>query len=281
MDPDEAAAPASHAEERRVSLDAADTRLMHLGFRLGHGGIHSSRSIMLRDLTQLLASTPPDATARAYRTAIMAENVLGKATASNRLHAYEKLHALYGIDPSIVLFRCFRQLWDRSEVGRPVLALLLACARDPLLRSSVQVILTARHAEPIQPDRFVRAIVEALPGRFSSTNLAAIGNRLCFSWAQSGHLTGGSPRTRARAAPSPTALVYALILGKLTGTRGWLLFSSLWVRLLDAPLEELYQMSATAAQWGLMDFRRVGDVVEARFPSLLRPEEEGVISEPY
>jgi hypothetical protein len=66
-------------------------RSAQFGLRYGDRGTHGSRSIMLPDLRQLLASTAVDAVYEDYQTAIMEENVLGKGTASTRLWSWKKL----------------------------------------------------------------------------------------------------------------------------------------------------------------------------------------------
>ena len=235
---------------------------------------------MLGDLRQLLAGAPVHATIDSYRAAIVEENALGKATASTRLESWKKLRTLYGLDPRITVFRCFRKLWEESAAGRPLLALLLACARDPILRSSAPVILESREGELVGPQDFAKVTAEIAPDRFSPTNLKAIGNRLCSSWTQSGHLTGGTVRTRTHPTVSPDAVVYALFLGRLTGIRGQLLFTSFWAKLLDPPPETLYRLAAVAAQRGWIDLRRAGAVMEVRFPKLLTREEQEAVGEP-
>src|SRR5437016_3930716 len=117
------------------------TRSTQFGFRYGERGTHGSRSMMLPELRQLLASTAIDAAYEDYRAAIMEENVLGKGTASTRLWSWKKLRELYGLHPSLAVFRCFRHLWRTDSAGRPLLAILCACARDPLLKASAAVIL--------------------------------------------------------------------------------------------------------------------------------------------
>src|SRR6266508_3480066 len=128
------------ASDGRQRAQGASTRF---GFRCGERGTHGSRSIMLADLRQLLAATPIGAAYDDYRVAIMENNVLGKGTASTRLWSWKKLRELYALDPSLAVFRCFRQLWEADVPGRPLLAVLCACARDPLLRMSAVVILQA------------------------------------------------------------------------------------------------------------------------------------------
>jgi hypothetical protein len=253
------------------------------GFRYGERGTHGSRSIMLADLRQLLASTPVEAAYDDYRAAIMDENVLGKGTASTRLWSWKKLRELYGLDSRLAVFRCFRQLWDwdTDSAGRPLLAILCASARDPLLRKSATVILRATVGSVVGPDDFSRAIREAAPDRFSAMNMKAIGNRTCSSWTQSGHLSEGKTRRRTRPAVSPEATVYALVLGRLTGARGPLLFATFWTALLDTPRDTLYELAAVASQRGLIDLRRAGSVVEVGFARLLTPEEQEAFRESH
>jgi hypothetical protein len=234
---------------------------------------------MLSDLCQLLAATPNGAAYEDYRVAIMEQNVLGKSTASTRFWSWKKLRELYGLDPSFAVFRCFRELWDNDSAGRPLLAILCACARDPLLRTSAGVILRAPFGSTVGPAEFAKAIAETAPDRFSLMNLKAIGNRICSSWTQSGHLTGGRTRKRARPALSPEAVAYALVLGRLTGARGPLLFSTLWTTLLDAPKDTLYELAARASQRGWIDLRRAGAVVAVGFSKLLTAEEQEVLRE--
>ncbi len=190
------------------------------GFRSGERGTHASRSIMLADLTQLLASTPADATHAAYRTAILDENTLGKSTASTRLWSWKKLRELYGLDPRLALFRCFRHLWEVDSSGHPLLALLCATARDPLLRMSAALVLETPFGSTVDSGDFAQAIAQAAPNRFSPKTLKAMGIRLAASWTQSGHLAGGKTRQRTHPVLSPEATVYALVLGRLAGARG-------------------------------------------------------------
>jgi len=235
---------------------------------------------MLEALGQLLASTPVGATHEDYRVAIMEDNVLGKSTASTRLWTWKKLRELYGLDSRLAVFRCFRRLWETDSEGRPLLAILCACARDPLLRMSASVVLQAPAGSVVGPEDFANHIAEVARDRFSPTSLKAIGNRLCSSWTQSGHLVGGKVRRRSRPVATPEAIAYALVLGRLAGARGPLLFSTFWTTLLDAPRESLYQLAAVASQRGWIDFRRAGSVVDVGFSSLLTAEEEEALREP-
>jgi hypothetical protein len=234
---------------------------------------------MLADLQQLLDATPVAAAYEDYRSAIMQENVLGKGTASTRLWSWKKLRELYGLNPELAVFRCLRQLWEADPEGQPMLAVLCACARDPLLRMSAATILKSPEGTELGPEDFSRAIADAAPDRFSPTNLKAIGNRTCSSWTQSGHLRGKKVRTRVRPVGTPETIAYALVLARLAGQRGQLLFSSFWTALLDTPTDRLFELAATASQRGWIDLRRAGSVVEVGFSKLLTPEEEETLRE--
>lgn len=252
---------------------------VRFGFRSGERGTHGSRSIMLADLSQLLAATPAGATSDGYRSAILEENVLGKGTASTRLWSWKKLREVYGLDPRLAVFRCFRQLWEIDSAGRPLLAILCACARDPLLRTSAAVVQQTPLGSMVSSGDFAQAIEQAAPDRFSPKTLRSLGQNLYSSWTQSGHLAGGKIRQRAHPVLSPEAAVYALLLGRLVGARGQLLFSTFWTTLLDAPTEAVYDLAAVASQRGRIDLRRVGSVVDVGFPRLLTPEDEVALRE--
>lgn len=234
---------------------------------------------MLADLQLLLESTASDTSHDGYRVAIIEQNVLGKGTASNRLWSWKKLRELYSLDPNKVVFRAFRVLWSGDPSGRPIRSVLLACARDPLLRMGVTVIVKASPGTVVTPGDFARAIQEAAPDRFSMTNLKAIGNRMCSSWTQSGHLAGNKVRRRSHPKVTPESVAYALLLGRLGGARGQFLFSTFWATLLDTPASDLLELAAEASRRGWIDLRRVGSVVEVGFSKLLTRAEAEALRE--
>src|SRR5271157_1865110 len=103
------------------------------GFRNGNSSVHTSRTMMLAELDQLLAGTAANSPKQSYWEASIEHNVLGKRTPVTRKRSVERLTELYGLDPAIPIFRIFRQLWQAESVGRPMLAGLCAHARDTLL----------------------------------------------------------------------------------------------------------------------------------------------------
>ena len=97
------------------------------GFRSGERGTHTSRTIMLDELSLLLAAVPGAAASRRdYAEAVLDGNCLGKRTAATRKLSLQRLTELYGLDTRLLLFRMLKGLWERHEAGRPLLALLLA-----------------------------------------------------------------------------------------------------------------------------------------------------------
>ena len=66
---------------------------------------------------------------------------LGKRTAATRKLSLQRLTEFYALDPQVILFRVLRDLWVRNVTSRPLLALLLALARDPLLRATATAVV--------------------------------------------------------------------------------------------------------------------------------------------
>src|SRR5215213_11416978 len=106
---------------------------------------------MLRELRQLLATTPRDATYDDYRRAVVNDNVLGKRTMATRKESFRRLRELYGLSPEVPLFRALRDLWEANLDSQPMLAFLCASARDPILRASAAMILELPEGTRVSP----------------------------------------------------------------------------------------------------------------------------------
>ncbi len=83
-------------------------RAATVGFRFGARGTHTSRTIMLTELSAVLAVTPDGASREDYAAAIIEGNCLGKATAATRRLTNQRLGELYGLDSRMPLpfLRC-------------------------------------------------------------------------------------------------------------------------------------------------------------------------------
>ncbi len=243
------------------------------GFRNGNSSVHTSRTMMLAELGELVAGTAADSPKELYWEASIEHNVLGKRTPVTRKRSVERLTELYGLDPAIPIFRIFRQLWQVESAGRPMLAGLCAHARDTLLRKSAGYVLQARTGETMPIESTCRFLEESNPGRFRPTTLLSTAQNIASSWTQCGYLEGRRVKKRRQPVVTPTNATYALLLAYLAGARGQLLFSNFWSRLLDCPTDHLIDLAIEASRRGWMDYRNVGQVTEVRFPQLLTGQE--------
>lgn len=154
--------PARRSSPKPPKAADAKGELVAQGFRVADSGPHTSKTLMLQELEALLASVPPDAPAKAYRVAIVEENVLGKRTLSTLKETASRLTALHGLDPTKPLFRVMQRLLGVDPTAHPKLALLggLAC-KAPAFHPKVQR-LRAR-PRPSQPPCAWRRVWDLLP----------------------------------------------------------------------------------------------------------------------
>lgn len=247
------------------------------GFRAGERGTHTSRTIMLEEMAHLLAATSVAATRNDYVSAVMEDNCLGKRTAATRGLSLQRLTELYGLDRRLVLFRVMGKLWERHETSRPLLALLLALARDPLLRATATAVLRTPDGHEFARQPMTEALSEVAGERLSGATLDKVVRNASSSWTQSGHLRGRSRKTRQRVRATPAATAYALLIGYGCGSRGRLLFGTPWCAILDAAESELLELAVQAKALGLLDLKQAGSIVEVSFPALLAGPRWGVV----
>src|SRR5207253_3836742 len=137
------------ADDVRPANRADEVRLRGAGFRWGEKGTHTSRTIMLDELRAVLGACRGDATRDDYFAAIHKDNCLGKRTGATRKLSGQRLSELYALDPDVPLFRIMRRCWYADRDGQAILALLLALARDPLLRASARPVLRMQPGEEL------------------------------------------------------------------------------------------------------------------------------------
>lgn len=262
-------------KDMRVVAKASKDLLMRYGFRLGRSGAHASRTLMLTELQALLCGASKAVTKSDYAKLVVDANLLGKTTIKSRKLTARHLIELYGLDDKRCLFRVFRRFWLRDATARPVLALTLALARDPLLRMSRSLVLSKRPGELLDRREVENVLNQSEPERFSAASLRSFAQNINGSWTQAGFLQGKVRKVRTTPAVTPTNLAYALFLGSLEGLRAQRLFSSDWARLLSGSQDELVALAQTASRRGLLVFMNAGGVMEVRFPGYLTQEEEG------
>jgi hypothetical protein len=261
------------ADELRPHGKSDELRLRDAGFRWGDKGTHTSRTIMLDELQAVLLHSRPDCTRADYLTAIHNDNCLGKRTSATRKISSQRLSELYGLDPAVPLFRVMRRCWYADRDGQPILAVLLALARDPLLRASAPPVLRMRPGEELARQQMTDAVMKVVGSRLSESTLDKVVRNTSSSWTQSGHLKGRGRKVRQKVTPTAVTTCFALLLGYLAGKRGEALFESLWAKVLDAPASELMHLAMDARRLGFLDMSQSGGVIDVAFSRLLALDE--------
>lgn len=232
------------------------------GFRLGQGGTHSSRTLMLTELEGVLGAVPVTGTRSAYADAIIASNCLGKSTAATRRASYQRLTELYALDPTVPLFRVLRVLWEMDPGARPLLAMLASLARDPLFLASAGAVLSMPIGSELQRTPVREAIRELVADRMNPDTLDKVVRNVSSSWSQTGHVTGRMFKVRQRVSATPASAVFALWLGNAAGFHGDELLTTGWMAALDCTSTSARTLATEAKRIGLIDLRTAGDVVE-------------------
>ncbi len=250
-----------------------------MGFRFGARSTHTSRTIMLEELSLLLAECSPNSMREDYTTAIVNHNCLGKQTASNRKLTSQRMREIYGLDPSLTVFRILRHYWDIDEQGRPLLALLTALARDPLLRVTSIPILEMEFGEEFSRRQMTDVVQNSAGNRFNGNTLDSVVRNASSSWTQSGHLEGRVHKVRRQVDPTPAATAYALCLGYLLGIRGSGLFKTLFAKVLDRSQQDLIHLAKEAKRLGFIDMSYSGGIVDISIDRLLTEDERRLVRE--
>jgi hypothetical protein len=199
----------------------------------------------------------------------MEDNCLGKRTAATRKLSLQRLTELYSLDARVVLFRVLRDLWSRHATSRPLLALLLALARDPLLRATARAVIGTPFGHEFARQSMKDVLSEVVGDRLNEATLDKVVRNASSSWTQSGHLRGRGRKFRQRVEATPAATAYALLLGFAVGRRGRPLFETPWASMLDAGSNELIDVAVDAKRLGLLDLKQSGSMIDVSFPLLL------------
>jgi len=228
---------------------------------------------MFDEIRALLTNCQSDAMLDDYASAIIENNCLGKRTVATRKLSFQRLSELYALDSQVPLFSIMRYFWYADRSGQTILPLLLALARDPLLRATAAPVLRMRPGEELVRQPLIDALNRAVGSRLSESTLDKVVRNAASSWTQSGHLKGRNRKVRQRVTPTAVSTTYALLMGYLTGTRGQALFETSWTQVLDTPPDELINLAMDARRLGFLDMKQSGGVVEVAFSRLLFPDE--------
>ncbi len=244
----------------------ASAALEAFGFKFSAGGAHNSRTMMLAELTSVMAAVPLGANALDYRAAILQRNVLGKNTDSTRKESLRRLRELYALDEARPIFGVLRMLHAIDTSALRLLAVQVAWARDPLLRATTPPVLGASLGDRVETADLEAALEAVFPVHFSALSRHKIARNASSSWTQSGYLAGRSKKTRLQVNPGAVAVTMALYLGQVAGHHGAAVFANPWCRLLDLGADRARALAKEAHRAGLLNLRAMGDVIELSFP---------------
>jgi hypothetical protein len=240
-------------------LPTADhASLARLGIKAEGGGPHQSKTMMLADLSALIASGRVDDPAGA----IVGDNLLGKPSIRAREAALYRLRQLYGVGGTDPIWRVLLGLWHRGSIERPLLALLTVLARDPMLRDGAAAVLDASPGERVRWPAIAATFEAAHPGRLGEAMAKSLAQNAASSWTQAGFLKGAVRKERVRSISTPIVAAFAALLASLYGFGGRRLLECRWLTVLDRPTEDRLALLRQAEGLGLVRVRNVGDVLE-------------------
>ncbi len=235
--------------------------------------VHTSRTIMLCELEELLSNASLSSTKEEYESLIVDDNILGKPTISSRTKTAKFITQLYSFDNKLVLFKALRYFYDRDMKVLPMLACLCSHARDSLLRLVSDEILSLPQDSKFSLEMIKKMLDDAYPGRFSPRTLHSTAQNIASSYQQSGHLRGRRLKHRCKPSVTPTVVSYALLIGYLSGLQGENLLKTQWIKLLDRSPSDVMDMAKEAHKMGWITVKNIGSVVEISFEQLLSEKE--------
>ena len=235
-------------------------RLSSFGVKLSGGGAHQSKTMMLDELEALMGTGA--STAEEFRSAAIDENAIGKATSNTRRLTFRHMVSLYGLSDQPPLTKALVRIWENDIQGRRLQALLVALARDPLLRETAPVVIAGSVGQTLRWPLFAEAFLAAYPERFSEKMLRSLSQNCASSWTQSGHLKGAVKKIRQRVTPTPPTVAFAALIATASGFGGPSILSSGWMTVLDLTPAQALDALRRAEAFGLARVRSAGDVTE-------------------
>lgn len=236
--------------------DAATT----FGMRLAGGGAHQSKTMMFDELDLLLGTGLRAATELAH--AAIEDNVLGKNTRNSRGLTYRHMVSLYGLNAQPALTKVLMGLWTNDTAGRRLNCLLVALARDPLLRDTARAVIGTPIGSQLYREQVEAVLNSAHPDRMSEKMVRSLAQNCNASWTQSGHLEGRAKKIRRRVSPSPSNVALAALIASACGFGGPAILSSMWIQVLDLTPDQALDNLRRAEGHGLAKVRAAGDVTE-------------------
>lgn len=230
------------------------------GVRLAGGGAHQSKTMMFDELDMLLSTGLRSPAELAY--AAIEDNVLGKSTKNSRSLTYRHMVSLYGLNAQVVLTKVLMGLWKEDPAGRRLNCLLVALARDPLLRDSAPTVVGTPIGGQLHRQQVETAFNAAHPDRMSEKTVRSLAQNCNSTWTQGGHLEGRAKKIRRRVTPTPSNAALAALIASICGFGGPSILSSIWFQVLDLTPDQALDHLRRAESLGLAKIRAAGDVTE-------------------
>lgn len=231
------------------------------GLRLSGGGGHQSKTMMLAEVSAILGAAETRGLPEAL-VAVQSENLLGKSSTAASESALKNLGSLYSLKTPLPVTRAMLRLWPDSPESRPLLALLCALARDPILRDTAHTVLSSPLGSGVGTSDLIRALAEKHQDRFSFATFRSLGQNCAATWTQSGHLSGRVKKVRTRVDATPESAAFAAFIAQAAGFGGPAILTSPWMTVLDASPDEQLGLLRRAQGRGLVRVRHAGAVFE-------------------
>lgn len=230
------------------------------GMRLAGGGAHQSKTMMFDELDLLLGTGLRSAAELSH--AVVEDNLLGKSTKNSRGLTYRHMVSLYGLNAQPSLTKLLMGLWTEDPAGRRLNCLLVALARDPLLRDTALTVIGTPIGSQLRRQQVETAFNVAHPDRMSEKMVRSLAQNCNASWTQSGHLEGRAKKIRRRVHPTPSNVALAALIATMCGFGGPSILSSIWLKVLDLTPDQALDHLRRAEGLGLAKIRAAGDVTE-------------------
>lgn len=235
--------------------------------------VHTSRTMMLNELHELLTHVPSSSSEEEYVRFILDDNILGKPTISSRNKTAKFIVQLYSFNIKLPVYKALLFFYKKEPHTLPILASLCSHARDTLLHFISDEVLSLPFDSPLSLERVKQKLEEGYPGRFSSRTLHSTAQNIASSYQQSGHLKGRRIKYRSKPIVTPAVVSYALFLGYLCDIRGEYLLKTQWTKLLDLSSSSIMDMAKEAHKLGWITVKSIGSIVEMSFEQLLPNKE--------
>ena len=172
--------------------------------------------------------------------------------------------------------------WGRFESSRPLLSLLLALARDPLLRATARAVIATPIGHEFGRQAMKDDLAAAVEHRLNDATLDTVvrNSLLVLDTVRSLEGPEQEDQTSRRGVARSNGLRTA------AGVRGGAvavncLFETPWVAILDAYPGTLPDLAVDAGRLGLIEFKHSGQIVDVSFPRTYSGRERGLLHEPH